>query len=67
MALTVHVLKDPRAEFKQKHYTEHNLFTGNRSTGEGVRAFLDRIDVLSIYLPLLLTILTYQDFTNQEK
>jgi hypothetical protein len=44
MALTVHVLKDPRAGFKQKHYMERNLFIGNHSTGGGVRAFLDRID-----------------------
>jgi hypothetical protein len=47
MALTVHVLKDPRAGFKHKRYMERNLFIGNHSTGGGVRAFLDRIDVLS--------------------
>jgi hypothetical protein len=47
MALTVHVLKDPRAGFKQKSYMECYLFIGNHSTGGGVRAFLDRIDVLS--------------------
>jgi hypothetical protein len=47
MALTVHVLKDPRAGFKQKRYMERNLFIGNHSTGGGVRAFLDQIDVLS--------------------
>jgi hypothetical protein len=52
MALTVHVLKDPRAGFKHKRYMERNLFIGNHSTGGGVRAFLDRIDVLSTYLPL---------------
>jgi hypothetical protein len=46
MALTVHVLKDPRSGFKQKRYMERNLFIGNHSTGGGVRAFLDRIDVL---------------------
>jgi hypothetical protein len=46
MALTVHVLKDPRAGFKQKCYMERNLFIGKHSTGGGVRAFLDRIDVL---------------------
>jgi hypothetical protein len=69
MALTVHDLKDPRAGFKQKRYMEHNLFIGNHSTGGGVRAFLDRIDVLSTYLPLFLPILnvTYQELTNQEK
>jgi hypothetical protein len=46
IALSVHVLMDPRAGFKQKHYMERNLFIGNHSTGGGVRAFLDRIDVL---------------------
>jgi hypothetical protein len=45
------------------------MFTGNHSTCGGVRAFLDRIDVLSTYLPLLLPILnvTYQELTDQEK
>jgi hypothetical protein len=52
MALIVHVLKDPRAGFKQKRYMECNIFIGNHSTGGGVRAFLDRIDELSTYLPL---------------
>jgi hypothetical protein len=46
MALTVHVLKDPRAGFKQKRYMELNPFIRNHLTGGGVRAFLDRIDVL---------------------
>jgi hypothetical protein len=69
MALTLHVLKDPRAGFKQKLNTERNLFLGNHSTGGGVRAFIDRIDVLSTYLPLFPPILnvTYQELTNQEK
>jgi hypothetical protein len=69
MALTMHVLKDPQAGFKQKHYMEYNLFIGNQSTGGGVGAFLDRIDVLSTYLPLFPPILnvTYQELTNQEK
>jgi hypothetical protein len=69
MALTVHVLKDPRAGFKKKCYMERNLFIGNHSTGGGVRAFLDRIDVLSTYLPFFPPILnvTYQELTNQEK
>jgi hypothetical protein len=69
MALTVHVLKDPRPGFKQKRYMERNLFIGNHSTGGGVRALLDRIDVLSTYLPLFPPILnvTYQELTNQEK
>jgi hypothetical protein len=67
MALTVHVLKDPRAAFKQKHYMERNPFIGNHSTGGGVRAFLDWIDVLSTYLPLFPPILnvTYQELTIQ--
>jgi hypothetical protein len=62
MALTMHVLKDPRAGFKHKCYMERNIFIGNHSTGGGVRAFLDRIDVLSTYLPLFPPILnvTYQ-------
>jgi hypothetical protein len=69
MALTVHVLKDPRSGFEQKRYMERNLFIGDHSTGGGVRAFLDRIDVLSTYLPLLPLILnvTYQELTNKEK
>jgi hypothetical protein len=48
---------------------EHNLFIGNHSTGGGVGAFLDRIDVLSTYLPLCPPILnvSYQELTNQEK
>jgi hypothetical protein len=68
MALTVHILKDPRAGFKQKCYMERNLFIGNHLTGGGVRAFLDRIDVLSTYPPLFLPILNvnYQELTNQE-
>jgi hypothetical protein len=67
MALTVHVFKDPLAGFKQKRYMEQNLFIGNHLTGGGVRAFLDRIDVLSTYLPLFPPILnvTYQELTNQ--
>jgi hypothetical protein len=48
---------------------ECNLFIGNNSTGGGVRAFLDRIDVVSMYLPLFPPIVnvTYQELTNQEK
>jgi hypothetical protein len=69
MALTVHVLKDPRAGFKQKGYMERTLFIENHLTVVGVRAFLNRIDVLSTYLPLFPPILnvTYQEITNQEK
>jgi hypothetical protein len=48
---------------------ERSLFIGNHSTGGGVRAFLDWIDVISTYLPLFPPILnvTYQELTNQEK
>jgi hypothetical protein len=69
MALTVHVLKDPRAGFKQKCYMERNLFIRNHLTGGGVRASLDRIDVLSTCLPLFPPIfnVTYQELKNQEK
>jgi hypothetical protein len=69
MALTVHVLKDPRAGFKQKRYMEQHLFIRDQSTGGEVRAFLDPIDVLSTNLPLFPPILnvTYQELTNQEK
>jgi hypothetical protein len=69
VALTVHVLKDPRAGFKQKRYMELNLYIGNHSTGGGIRAFLDLIDVLSAYLPFFSPILnvTYQELKNQEK
>jgi hypothetical protein len=68
MAQTVHVLKDPRAGFKHKRYIERNMFIGNHSTGGGVRAFLDRIDLLSTYLPLFPSLLNvaYQELTNQE-
>jgi hypothetical protein len=48
---------------------ERTLLIENHSIGGGVRAFLDRIDVLSIYLPLFPLILnvTYKELTNQEK
>jgi hypothetical protein len=48
---------------------ERNLFIGNQSTGGGLRAFLDCIDVLSTYLPLFPPILnvTYQELTNKGK
>jgi hypothetical protein len=49
MKLTIHVLKDPRAVFKQLRYMEHFLFIGKNT---GVRVFMDRLDVLSTYLPL---------------
>jgi hypothetical protein len=69
VALKVHVLKDPRAVFKQKRYTKRYPSIRNHSTGGGLRAFLDRVDVLSTYFPLFPPILnvTYQELTNQEK
>jgi hypothetical protein len=64
----VHVLKDPRAGFKQRDYMEQNIFIGSHYIGGGVRAFLDHIDVLSNYLPLFPPILNviYQELINQE-
>jgi hypothetical protein len=49
MQLTIHVLQDPRAGFKQLRYMERYLFIGNDT---GVRVFMDRLDILSMYLPL---------------
>jgi hypothetical protein len=49
MKLTIHVLKDPRAGFKQVRYMEHFLWIGKNT---GFRIFMDRIDILSTYLPL---------------
>jgi hypothetical protein len=49
MKLTIHVLKDPRAVFKQVRYMELHLFIGKNT---GVRVFMDRLDILSTYLPL---------------
>jgi hypothetical protein len=47
--LTIHVLKDPRAGFKQVRYMDRHLFKGKNT---GVRVFMDRLDILSTYLPL---------------
>jgi hypothetical protein len=49
MKLTVHVLKDTRAGFKQVRYMERHLFI-SRNTRE--RVFMDRLDILSTYLPI---------------
>jgi hypothetical protein len=49
MKLTIHVLKDPRAGFKQVRDMERHLFIGKNT---GVRVFMDRLDILSTYLPL---------------
>jgi hypothetical protein len=49
MKLTFHVLKDPQAGFKQVRYMERYLFIGKNT---GIRVFMDRLDILSTYLPL---------------
>jgi hypothetical protein len=51
MKLTTHVLKDPRACFKQVRYTEHYIWIGKNT---GIRNFMDHLDVLSTYLPVFL-------------
>jgi hypothetical protein len=53
MKLTVHVLKDAHAGFEQKRYIEHNLCIEKKT---GVRNFMDRINILSTYIPLFLPI-----------
>jgi hypothetical protein len=47
--LTIHVLKDPRAGFKKVRYIERFLWIGKNT---GFRIFMDRLDILSTYLPL---------------
>jgi hypothetical protein len=49
MKLTIHVLKDPRSGFKQVIYMERFLWIGKNT---GSRVFMDRLDILSTYLPL---------------
>jgi hypothetical protein len=49
MKLTIHVLEEPRADFKQKRYMECYLWIGNQTS---IRNFLDPLDILSTYLPL---------------
>jgi hypothetical protein len=49
MKLTIHVLKYPRSGFKQTRYMERHLFIGKNN---GVRVLMDRLDILSTYLPL---------------
>jgi hypothetical protein len=49
MKLTIHVLKDARAGFKQVRYMERFLWIGKNT---GIRVFMDRLDILSTYLPL---------------
>jgi hypothetical protein len=47
--LTIHVLKDPRAGFKQLRYMESNLFIGKNNE---VCVFMDQLNILSTCLPL---------------
>jgi hypothetical protein len=49
MKLTIHFLMDPRAGFKQVRYMERHLFIGKNI---GVCVFIDRLDIVSTYLPL---------------
>jgi hypothetical protein len=49
MKLTIHILKDPRAGFKQIRYMERFLWIGKNT---GIRVFMDRLDILLTYLPL---------------
>jgi hypothetical protein len=49
MKLTIHVLKDPRAGFKQVRYMEHNIWIGKNTD---IRVYMDRLDILSTYLPI---------------
>jgi hypothetical protein len=49
MKLKIHVLKDPRAGFKQLRYMERYLFI---SKNTGVHVFMDLLDILSMYLHL---------------
>jgi hypothetical protein len=49
MKLTIHVLKDSRAGFKQAIYMERFLWIGKNT---GIRVFMDRLEIFSTYLPL---------------
>jgi hypothetical protein len=49
--LTIHVLKDPRAGFKQVRYMERFLWIGKNAS---IQNFMDRLDIRSTYLPLFL-------------
>jgi hypothetical protein len=49
MKLTFYVLRDRRAGFEQLRYMERYIFIGKNT---GVRIFMDRLDILSTYLPL---------------
>jgi hypothetical protein len=43
------ILQDPRAGFKHVHYLEGYLWIGKNN---GIRNFMDRLNILSTYLPL---------------
>jgi hypothetical protein len=60
MKLTIHVLKDPRARFKQVRYTERFLWIGKNT---GIRIIMDRLDILSTYLPVLKELIERQKYT----
>jgi hypothetical protein len=49
MKITLHVLKDPRAGFKQVRYMERYVWIGKNTS---IQNFMDRLDILSTYLPL---------------
>jgi hypothetical protein len=49
MKLTIHVLKDPQAGFKQVRYMERFLWIGKHT---GYQIFMDHLDILLTYLPL---------------
>jgi hypothetical protein len=49
MNLTIHALKYPREGFKKLRYMEHYLWIGKKT---GIRNFMDRLEILSTYLPL---------------
>jgi hypothetical protein len=51
MKLTIHVLKGPRTGFKKVRCIEHYLWIGKNT---GIWNFMDRLDILSTYLPLFL-------------
>jgi hypothetical protein len=66
MKLTIHLLKDPRAGFKQVRYMEHFLWIGKNT---GIRIFMDRLDILSTYLPLFppMKIEVMKELSDQQK
>jgi hypothetical protein len=49
MKIIIHILKNPRAGFKQIRCMERFLFIVKHTC---IRVFMDRLDILSTYLPL---------------